>query len=244
MIQKGIQWSFLLTILWCCGTKTQQSTNDLRTKVKDIVLINAETIDRCQMGELITSLSKCNPKVIGINFLFVGVKDKKCDSTLRQSITESEKVVLVEGYENGTHIESDKLFSHPAMLTGLTGLAQNENGVTDSYYRLTERAEYSLPMHVALQYDTNRQSEIAAKSFYKDYPINFYHQLPEFEILNYKEVSLTNCDLLTGKIILIGYLGPGDENLFKTPVTNNSSDKTYGTVIIGNIVLDILKDIE
>jgi len=31
-------------------------------KVEQIVLINAGEIDRCEMGELIQSISKCDPK--------------------------------------------------------------------------------------------------------------------------------------------------------------------------------------
>jgi hypothetical protein len=32
--------------------------------------------------------------------------------------------------------------------------------------------------------------------------------------------------------------------MFSTHVTENSLDKTYGTVIIANVILDILKDLD
>src|ERR1700754_4148849 len=94
---------FLLIILSCCGTKQQEIPARLgetpvggESKISGIVLINAGERNRCELGELIQRISKCNPKVVGINFLFIGNKDVYCDSTLRTSMIDSDKVVLIE----------------------------------------------------------------------------------------------------------------------------------------------------
>ena len=39
-------------------------------------------------------------------------------------------------------------------------------------------------------------------------------------------------------------MGQAEDNVFPTPVTDKSTDKTFGTVIIANIVLDILMDLD
>jgi hypothetical protein len=43
--------------------------------------------------------------------------------------------------------------------------------------------------------------------------------------------------------ILIGYLGPTDEDTYNTPVTMKPSSKTYEAVVIANVILDILKEL-
>ncbi|UYN87578.1 MAG: CHASE2 domain-containing protein [Cyclobacteriaceae bacterium] len=167
----------LLTTIISCETKSQQTKISPESRTNEIVLINADPKDRCEMGQLIESLSECNPRVIGINFIFPGQKEIGCDSKFQQAIINSGKVVLIEGFEEGKHVESHKLFRDYALRSGTTGLAQGENDLTDSYYRVFDhrgRWEYSFPMHLSLRYDTTRASELAAKSFPKDYPIKFY----------------------------------------------------------------------
>lgn len=243
----------LLVIMSCCATKPQEipaehkdTSIGTETKIKEIVLVNAGESDRCQMGELVQRISKCNPKVIGINFLFIGEKDVNCDSTLRGSIIDSDKVVLVEGFENGNHVESNRKFTEAAFLTGLKGLIQSEDGITNQYYRLIDHRgkwELSFPFLLALQLNKNRAAELSSKVSPQEYPINFYHRIDEFKALDYNADFSSNCNLLEEKIVIIGYLGPTEEDTFQTPVTEKSSDRTYGTVILANIILDILKDL-
>jgi len=244
---------FLFVIMSCCATKPQEISaehNDtsiaIETKINEIVLVNAGESNRCQMGELVSRISKCNPKVIGINFLFIGEKDANCDSTLRASIIDSDKVVLVEGFENGNHIESEKKFIEAAFLTGLKGLIQSEDGITNQYYRLIDHRgkwELSFPFLLALQLDKSRAAELSSKVSPQAYPLNFYHSIDELKVLDYNADFSSQSNLLEKKIVLIGYLGPTEEDIFQTPVTEKSSDKTYGTVILANIILDILKDL-
>ena len=256
MIKVGIKdFVFLLLgIMSCCATKPQEipaaeqheTSVAVETKIKEIVLVNAGESDRCQMGELVHRISKCNPKVIGINFLFIGEKDATCDSTLRTSIVNSDKVVLIEGFENGTHVESDQKFTDAAFLTGLKGLIEAEDGITNQYFRLIDHRgkwELSFPFLLALQLDKTRAAELSSKVSPQKYPINFYHRIDEFKVLDYNTDFSSNCNLLEEKIVIIGYLGPTEEDIFQTPVTEKSSDRTYGTVILANIILDILKDL-
>jgi CHASE2 domain-containing sensor protein len=196
---------------------------------------------------MITLISKDKPKAIGVNFLYIEERENECDSILEQAITQSGKVILIEGFENENHVQSNRKFLESAVLSGLTGLSQNDNGVIDSYYRVINHRggwEYSFPFHLALQYDSTRDSELAGKSRPKDYPITFYNTLNEFKIIDGLEEIKKNKGIFNNKIVIIGSMGEAEDNIFPTPVTSKSKDRTFGTLIIANIVLDILMDLD
>jgi CHASE2 domain-containing sensor protein len=234
----------LLLTTSACGTKSHQTTE--ATKLSEIILVNAGG-QRCEVGEMINLISKHEPKAIGVNFLYIEEKHNNCDSILERAIIESGKVILIEGFENGKHVESNHRFLDPAMLSGLTGVSQDDNGIVDSYYRIIDhrgRWEYSFPFHLALQYDLTRDSELAAKSQPRDYPIVFHHSLDEFKVVDGLKVIRESNETFKNKIVIIGSMGQADDNIFITPVTRKSSVKTFGTLIIANVVLDILRDLD
>ena len=108
-MNKGLFKTILLFItIISCETKSQQTKIPPESRTNEIVLINADPKDRCEMGQIIESLSECNPRVIGINFIFPGQKEIGCDSKFQQAIINSGKVVLIEGFEEGKHVESHK----------------------------------------------------------------------------------------------------------------------------------------
>jgi len=245
---------FLFAIIMpCCVTKSHEGKAEnnyplptRNSNVGDIILVNAKGVDRCGVGELIQSISKCQPKAIGINYLFVEEKEPICDSTLRAAIINADNVVLVEGFENGTHVESNSKFTSVAFLSAPNGLMQEESGVTEQYYRMIDyrgKWEISFPFLLALQLNKSRAAELSSKLTPQDYTINFYHRLEEFIVLDHDTRFSDKCNLLKDKIVLVGSLGPTDEDLYITQKTMKSSDKTYGTVVIANVILDILKEL-
>jgi CHASE2 domain-containing sensor protein len=202
---------------------------------------------RCEVGEMIDLISQSEPKAIGINFLYIDQRTDRCDTILNEAISNSGKVILVEGFEEGKHVTSNESFLNVAMLSGPTGLSQDEDEVTDAYYRLIDHRgkwEYSFPFHLALQYDPTRDSELAAKSSPRDYPIRFYYATEDFKVIDGLKGVQDNQEIFKDKIVIIGSMGQAVDNIFKTPVTEKSSDKSFGTVIIANVVLDILNDLD
>lgn len=230
---------FGLTIT--CGTKSKKGED---TRLNEIILIKT-TGERCAVGQIINSLMKCDPKLIGVNYLYVGKTGNNCDTVLRTAIEQSKKVILMEGFEEGKQVTSDNEFKEVAMFSSVTGLAQSDDGVTDFYYRISDhdgKWSYSFPFHVALQFDKQKAPQLASKSSIKDYPINFYKKLEDFKVFSSTDIE-NNCSEITGKIVLIGDLET-DENIFKTRTTDKSLEKNFGTVIIANVILDILKDLD
>lgn len=215
--------------------------------LSEIVLVNGAPYDRCQIGQVVEAIARCKPKVIGIDFLFIEPGDPKCDSALMEGITNSRKVVLAEGFEKGIHVESNRLFSENASLSGITGLCENKNGITDSYLRVTDidgKWVFSFPFQLALQYDSVRAKELITKSPHRPYPIKLNHGVKDFKVVSdLREIS-ESCNSISGKIVIIGFLGPGREDLFDTISEGNVKQETFGAIIMANIVLDILNDLE
>ncbi len=232
----------LLGLTTTCGTPSKE--NGSGSSTNDVVLINS-TGERCEIGRLISSLMKCNPKVIGVNFLYEGKKGIACDTLLRSAIKKSGKVILVEGFRNEEHVTSDNDFKEVSMFSCVSGLVQSHDGVTDYYYRISDNDEkwrYSFPFHLALQYDKSKAPQLASKSHPKYYPINFYKQLADFKVFDPSDIA-NNVNEFEGKIVLIGDL-ESDEDLIKSRVTDKSSSQSFATVISANVVIDILRDLE
>jgi CHASE2 domain-containing sensor protein len=210
---------------------------------KMIVLVNVPRVNRCEISRLVDVISACDPKIIGINFTFRNDTNPKCDSSLQNSISISNKVILTDSHQEG----SINKFSDYALLSGQSGIALDEDNVAEAYYRLTDlkvRYGFSFPFHIAIQYVDDKAVELSRLSTPLEYPIVIYYRLEDFDKIDFDKLSNVDCNLIKDKIVLLGYLGPEDEDLIKTHVTNSSSDKTYSTVIIANVILDILKDVD
>ncbi|MBX2965988.1 MAG: CHASE2 domain-containing protein [Cyclobacteriaceae bacterium] len=241
----------LLIVCSFCKTKSQDVSQKItfqhqKTKIKELVLVNARDANRCEMGSIIQLISSCNPKVIGVNFLFIGDKNAYCDSILLESIKKADNVMLIEGFENGQHAKSESKFKEVSFLSALNGFLQNDSGKVDGYYSLIDHRgkwEVSFPFLLALQYDKSKSAELSSTLSPVKHPIKIYHELSEFEIFdNY--IETTNCAIFENRIVLIGYLGPKYEDIFEVVASGKSGERVYGTVILANMLLDILMNVE
>lgn len=242
MINRVIGSVVFLFIFLTCDTKSQHKNVG---QSKGIVLINAPFADRCQMGRLVDLVSKQNPKAIGINFLYIGSHGENfCDSLFEHSMRQSGKVILVEGFENDEHVQSDLEFRSAAMNAGLTGLLQSKEGVTDFYYRILDhrgRWEYSFPFLLALKDDTTKRQELATKAQPKDYPLVLNYDLNDFKIVDEGDV-VNKLVYIKDKIVIIGDLRSDGDDLFSAPLPSGVVSIVPGTLITANIIADILSE--
>ena len=77
-------------------------------------------------------------------------------------------------------------------------------------------------------------------------PVKFSRTLNGFRHFDASQLRNIDCSKLNGKIVLLGYLGPSDEDKHFTPiriVEEYPEDKpdTYGLVIIANEIRTILE---
>lgn len=190
---------FILTALSSCG-----QTNDKNKRLEDIILINTSG-EKCEVGRLITLVDRCKPKIIGLNLLFSTNRNATCDNSLIKAIERSGKIILIEGLYDSL---SDESFYVKAKYTGETGVARHDSDSSvNFYYRVSpySNGRFSFPYLVALHYDKSMGPMLASQSFAKPYPLNFYHQSTDFNILTTDDIT-KNSKLLADKIVLIGRL--------------------------------------
>lgn len=211
-----------------------------------IVLVNGGILDRCQMGDLIAAVSLFHPQAIAINFIYAGRSSTRCDSILVKSMKNTDRLILIESFTKGERISSHPLFKQEALFSALSGLIIRDDSVVTEYYLSYSEdssSEVTFPFLVALQSPIERTKELLPTLTSQTYPFTLSHKEKEFTIMSRDQIPEEG-EKLTGKIVLIGYLGPSKEDLFITQNADGSVERNYGTVILSNVILDIIKSIE
>ena len=234
---------FLLTLLQSCGNNTTDKEFG-----KTIVLVNYKTVDRSAIANGIRLINKCKPKIIGINAVFIGSKDAIGDTLLAQAIRANKNVVLAS---NGNFerrlttgdslISSNSIFTRSCLADGLIHFGYKNDVVSSHipYRSVGEQLVWSYPITIASYFNMELASKFM-NDFLGDtyYEIVFGKNMDDFKILEIDKLDQLKCEDLEGKIVLLGYLGPGNEDLFDTASSDN--EKMYGTVITANIILNLL----
>ena len=220
----------------------------------EIVLVNVEHIGRSGLADLIRKVNRCDPKVIAIDLCF---SDRgKDDSQLVFALTEVNNLVM------SSLIDSDCLdqnLEFESMLcslgefltnssTGFTNAVVENNGLnTIKRFAISAMVDGALEYHFAVQIAFEFDS-IAAAAFVESHPriidVDYKNGLRKYKILSASEIvelGDVSCDT-KGKIVMMGFLGPGDADKFFTPL-NQSSDKPdkYGVEYLANIVSQVLE---
>jgi CHASE2 domain-containing sensor protein len=227
---------FIATTLIVCG---QGSSAD---RVSDIVLINTSG-EKCEIEKLLNLLNECNPKVIGLVTLLTKNGNAGCDDALIEAISQSGKVVLIEGLYDSL---SDESFYVKAKYPGETGIARHDSDSSvDFYYRISpySNGRFSFPYLMSLHYDKSKGPLLASQSFSKPYSLMFYHEKSGFKVLTIDEIA-KNCNQLSDKIVLVGKLTEHGKDVRQTEFKNSSLKQLNITVLQANIILDILKDLD
>jgi CHASE2 domain-containing sensor protein len=224
------------------------TVNLVRSPDPDIVLVNIENGDREFIGKVLLKLDSLNPILIGVDVFFQGKKTKREDSILIHSLEIINNDILPYGLSDNKEFEqSDSVFTHFAkdkgflkydrtigLISNMTPLPKIENQIHESFaYKIVK---YWKPGFKA-NFEINEQI-----------PINYQRPLENFLRLDGSfllETSINNFDL-KNKIVLLGYIGPGKEDKYSTPLRfigkelDHNDPDTYGLVIIANQIRTIL----
>lgn len=213
-----------------------------------IYIINIGYLNRGNLAEKINIIQKFEPKVIGIDAVFVKLKDKDGDKKLKAALNAKSNIVLGcfakfdEGKAFGT-IVSDSYFgklpygfcsliiSDQNEAEGIDKFIQtpNEEGGKDEVYPLAaemiriidpEAFKY-FDDHVQSTYDFKYSEEDAIKN-------NTLIEEVDFEDIN----SKADLSKLTGNIVLLGYL-KADENSQNDDIDTFLSTDTNGGLVKG-----------
>lgn len=224
--------------------KAQSENDSISTQNSEIVIINIEEGDRTFIGEVLMKIDSCSPSVIGIDSWFVKRKDEYQDSVLAHALSQIKNEIRGYAWIDSSFIESNNLFKPLSSDSGLCQLQLDNNVATDfTPIMIINGIEHK---HISLQI-----AEIIKPKIIKDFnadqkiKIEYSGNLDRYPHINGSELnSGKHKKLLQNKIVLLGYIGPSDEDKFFTPMNNNSYTRldTYGVVIIANQIEQMLKE--
>jgi len=217
-------------------------TPELKTEIDpNVILINYKTADRATFAAAINQVNSCNPRVIGINALFKEYRDPKQDSSLASAIGYYENVVLARGISKDSR--SNEMFASQAWGEAIIGLSSTD-GITTHYGPYIsdgEEVKWSFPITLVSLYDPSRaafmMNDLRPDEFYE---IEYNRTQDNYKVIDIDEIGNLDCAEIKDKIILFGYLGPGEEDEVTVPIGNDNT-KMYRTEIIANIISNLLE---
>lgn len=213
----------------------------------EVVLINIGDGDRAYLARLLDTVDYFQPKVIVLNALLSKYSNSSQDSLLLNSI-KSSNTFLRTKHQGMSHYGTHKAFLDASIGYSFFEPYLDDGEVHDFYlYRISnEEREFNLAYMAAYNYSSEK-----AQSYLEAGPsqpqLMVISRMPEYlKAYEYQDFSFSKGDL-EGKIVLLGYLGPGNEDRFVTKVgiLSDKSDiyepDTYGTQLLANQILMILE---
>lgn len=241
-----------------CSSKKQDKENvsipELRAEKEDrITLVNIGYGSRDYIATVIDKIATCSPKVVALDVFFLKPGEEEQDQHLASAIGSVPTVMAVEEYAEESYAESIPLFVNNAIAEGL--IEEFANGeatiykpfrtLRDSTGKRNTLGYLSVP--IVQQYDLNLAKKFVRKvESDKDYYLNYLYSKDNFKVYEFED-TVFNCSDIQDKIVILGYLGPGKEDKFKTPVIDKATGENmemYATVIIANQVAAMLEDSE
>jgi hypothetical protein len=84
-----------------------------------------------------------------------------------------------------------------------------------------------------LQNNVNRAAELSSKVRPREYTIDFSLFKEKFSIIDSLQALPSSCSLIKSKIVIIGYLGPRDEDMYQV---TGATKAVYGTIILSHVI--------
>lgn len=235
------------TCLWCCTPAEKNSANSINNEqVSQVVLINAEMLDRCKIAELISEISSMGPKAIGVNFMFDRAAESKCDVNLQKAIREAKLVVLPEKLRNDSLTRSAGQFAYHAVATGPNEFFTDDLGQVTSYLRVTTYRDhwlFTFPMQLALQFDSANESRLSLISSPRDYTFERFLESDSIPIISHSDIS-KYAEMVKGRIVIVGFVGYDGKDEYVLMDGNGAIKRRHMLEIIGGAVLDILRGLD
>lgn len=248
-IMRYPNFAILAFLLLCQSCKSQGSQ-------EKFVIVNTKQSGRKELSELITRINELNPKVLAINLMFKTRKEDSIDNKLAHSLRSCKNLVMLSAINN----YQPRQFMHQNLIqvnrpeftvnahTGFADLIlENNESLTVREFSLSEFVggveEFSFALRVAYQYDS--ALAVAYKLRHDNYnDIDIGLRLDDFlylEIDDFKN-GLIEKDQIEGKIVMLGFLGPGNDDRFVIPVPAETERNIYGVQLQARLVKQILEN--
>lgn len=215
----------------------------------DIVLVNIENGNRTFIAQILSKIDSLKPVVLGIDVNFKSPKGTKQDSILAETLRKLKNELLIYNINNnGVQSHSIPLFTEAVEGEGLVTF-ENTNGLISNMRPLIkhkDRIHESFALKIVKRWKPEHNISFRVN---ESIPIEYSRTLDKYIRINGSdliELPISKFDL-PNKIILLGYIGPTDEDKYKTPLRflekeelEHNQPDTYGLVIIANQIRTIL----
>lgn len=216
-------------------------------KEESIVLVNVGNGDRKYIAERINQVYDCDPKLIAIDLYFKKFSPESEEDSILLSSIQSSKPILATRHKGIGTQGVNKVFLKAALGYGYAELTA-ENGYVanfDVYREKNFKRDYHFAYSVAIAIDSTAANQFINSLDNNVSDIIISKLSKQFKIFEFNENI--NCELISNKVVLFGYLGPTNEDKLTTwaKFHDDSYDKgpdMYGPIVVANQILMILKD--
>jgi len=248
----------LILLLLCISTVCSCHSQTADDK---IVLINVEDYDKGRIAKLISKINTLTPKVISLDIAFPKYTGGIDDKSLYLALRNAKKLILPseissEGQDyQGNEIISVYLtcageFFVPNAKTGFVSVELNKNQrQIPKHFIVSQKGSYSEDIYyhfsvvTAMAFDSLRASRFV-QSHERLMDVDFKNGKRKFRTLSATEILNGNLikSEIEGRIVMLGFLGPGEQDKFFTPFNSNpSKPDMYGLQYLANIVAQVLE---
>lgn len=233
-------------------------TKDSNIVSEDIVIVNCGARNRLDISKMLDVISSLNPRVVALDINFRELRDPYQDSLLIVELGKCKNLVMSSIIDNYSG-ENDTTYSQltgtlPEFLTnakiGFTNaiLENDELGTLkrfSCYENVNGLTMYHFAIRTAMTFDSLKVSRFLADKK-RIIDVNYkgdetvFKTFSDDDILE-KKVKRTDIE---ERIVLIGYLGPSDEDKFFSPLNKEKQHfkpDMYGVVYLANVIVQILK---
>lgn len=226
--------------------------------VDNIVLINVGKYDRGEIARELEVVEKLNPRVIALDIAFPKYIGDHDDKQLFLAFNKCKRIVLPSQINvlatraDGSEIITVSMtfssgFYSPHIQTGFVSAKVGEFQIPKQfivYQNDDDYDYYHFSISTAMLFDSLRTSNFI-HTHERLVDVNYKNGNRDFKIFSASDVlnnKLTAKDI-QGKIVMFGYLGPGDIDRFLTPRGGNPNKPyMYGLEYLANIVAQVLGD--
>ncbi|HZY78581.1 MAG TPA: CHASE2 domain-containing protein [Cyclobacteriaceae bacterium] len=229
--------------------------------VEDIVLINVGNYDKGRIAKELSIINSLNPKVVSLDVAFPEYIGDKDDIDLFNVLESSKGLVMASEISSlGEDIDGKEIISIALTCaveffpthakTGFVSAKVNigETEIPNQFTvwqkgSFSEDIYYHFSLTTVMAFDS-----LKAVHFVNNNPtkvrVDYANGTRKFKTFSASEVlsgKLRRSDI-EGKIVMFGFLGPGDKDKFSTPLNKNSSEPDmYGVEYLANVVAQILE---
>lgn len=221
----------------------------------NIILINTGPYDKGRIAKLISIVDSLNPKVISLDIAFPEYNGSRDDLNLYHALENCKRLVMASTiyplYEDKVSIAMASVgeFSPLHAKTGFVSAKVDKDQILIPNQFIVQQEdfngdiEYHFSVRTAMSFDSLKTIFFVKKNP-KTADVNYKNRKRKFKIFSASEVlngKLTRNDI-EGKIVMLGFLGPGDQDKFYTPLnTNPHEPDMYGLEYLANIVAQVLE---